>query len=120
MSGISKFSTEELRDFELLLREKQNKTEHQIRDFEEQFSTLIENGKDENNLDDSGYETQMEYLNSYIARNKKHLTDINSALLRIQNRTYGICTVTGKLIDKKRLMAVPTTTKSIEGKNQNN
>jgi RNA polymerase-binding protein DksA len=119
MNEILRYSPEDLLEFERLLLEKKEKTERQINDFQDQFDTMVENGKDENNLDDSSYESQLEYLTSYIARNNKHLGDIKNALMRIKNKTYGICTVTGKLIDKGRLLAVPTTTKSIEGKNQN-
>lgn len=51
-----------------------------------------------------------------IGRQRKHVQDLENALIRIHNKRFGICIVTGQLIDKRRLMAVPTTTKSLEAK----
>lgn len=51
------------------------------------------------------------------ARQQRHIQDLKNALLRIENKTYGICTVTGQLISKERLRLVPHATKSIDGKN---
>ena len=56
-------------------------------------------------------------LQTMANRQKKHLQDLENALIRVENKSYGICVVTGQLIDKKRLLAVPTTTKSLEAKN---
>ena len=50
-------------------------------------------------------------------RQEKFIRDLKTALIRIENKTYGICRVTGKLISKKRLMLVPHATLSIEAKN---
>ena len=52
-----------------------------------------------------------------LSRQQRHVQDLKNALLRIQNKTYGICTVTSKLISKERLRLVPHATKSIDGKN---
>ena len=52
------------------------------------------------------------------ARQEKFIRDLRNALVRIENKTYGICRVTGKLISKERLMAVPHATLSIEAKKQ--
>jgi RNA polymerase-binding transcription factor DksA len=49
-------------------------------------------------------------------RKKNFITNLENALVRIKNGTYGICSVTGKLISKDRLIAVPHTTQSIEAK----
>lgn len=46
-------------------------------------------------------------------RQRKHVIDLQNALLRVHNKSYGICCITGELIDKRRLLAVPTTTKSL-------
>ena len=53
----------------------------------------------------------------FAARDEKYLKQIDEALERIENGTYGICRITGKLIQKERLIAVPTTTISVEAKN---
>ena len=50
-------------------------------------------------------------------RLEKFIRDLKNALIRIENKTYGVCRVTGKLIDKERLKAVPHATLSIEAKN---
>jgi len=111
-----RYSDEELREFEQLLMAKREKTVEQIESFNIQLKELADSGKEENSLDNTTYESQIDYLLSYKERNIKHLSDIEKALFRIKNKTYGICVVTGKLIDKKRLLAVPTTTKSIDAK----
>lgn len=77
---------------------------------------LAERGKDENSLDNASYEAKIDFLVSYRERSKKYLDSVEKALYRIKNKTYGVCVVTGKLIDKERLKVVPTTTKSIEAK----
>jgi RNA polymerase-binding transcription factor DksA len=50
-------------------------------------------------------------------RQEKFVRDLKNALIRIENKTYGVCRVTGKLIPKERLLAVPHATLSIEAKN---
>jgi len=56
--------------------------------------------------------------NTHLAiRQEKFIRDLKNALLRIENKTYGICRVTGKLINKERLKLVPHATLSIEAKN---
>jgi RNA polymerase-binding transcription factor DksA len=50
------------------------------------------------------------------ARQEKFLRDLKAALVRISNKTYGVCRVTGKLIEKERLKLVPHATTSMEGK----
>ena len=111
-----RYSDHDLQEFEQVLMHKRQKTLEQIESFDKQLRELAESGKDENSLDNTNYESQIDYLVSYKERNEKHLLDIEKALYRIKNKSYGVCVVTGKLIDKKRLLAVPTTTKSIEAK----
>lgn len=116
---LTKFSKKQLQEFKDLLLSKKEQIEIQIKDITEQLSQMSTNGTDESSLDDSSSQIrQKEYLHNLNFRHQKHLRDIDNALIRIDNQTYGICTVTGKMIDKKRLLAVPTTTKSIEGKQQ--
>ena len=66
-------------------------------------------------LDDRFYKLK-ENLSQLAARQQKYITNLENALVRIKNGTYGICSVTGKLISKERLIAVPHTTQSIEAK----
>jgi len=55
-----------------------------------------------------------------LGRQRFHMRDLNNAMTRINNKTYGYCFTTKQLIDKKRLLAVPTTTKSLKAKEQGN
>jgi RNA polymerase-binding protein DksA len=119
MENKIRYSDEELKEFEQLLLKKQNETIQQIESFNKQLLEIAENGKDENSLDNTSYEAQIDFLVSYRDRNEKYLDSLDKALYRIKNKTYGVCVITGKLIDKNRLKAVPTTTKSIEAKTQN-
>ena len=67
---------------------------------------------------EEGSETMSKEANSQLAiRQEKFIRDLKNALNRIQNKTYGICRVTGKLINKERLKLVPHATLSIEAKN---
>ncbi len=86
--------------------------------------------RDNNSVDDTsptykvteeGYATQSkEELNTLAARQKKFIDSLQGALVRIENKTYGVCRVTGKLIPKERLRAVPHATLSIEAKQMKN
>jgi len=67
---------------------------------------------------EEGSETMSKEANTQLAiRQEKFIRDLKSALIRIENKTYGICRITGKLIKKKRLLLVPHATLSIEAKN---
>ena len=67
---------------------------------------------------EEGSETMSKEANSQLAiRQEKFIRDLKNALIRIENKTYGICKVTGKLINKERLKLVPHATMSIEAKN---
>ena len=67
---------------------------------------------------EEGAETLSKEQNAILAgRQEKFVRDLKNALIRIENKTYGICRVTGKLIGKDRLRAVPHATLSIEAKN---
>ena len=59
---------------------------------------------------------EREYLNQMASRQRLYIDHLDKALVRIQNKTYGICRVTGKLIEKDRLRAVPHATLSMEAK----
>ena len=70
---------------------------------------------------EEGSETLSKESNSILAqRQEKFIRDLNNALIRIENKTYGICRITGKLINKERLKLVPHATLSIEAKMQKN
>jgi len=67
---------------------------------------------------EEGYQVLSKEENSRLAaRQSKFIQNLENALVRIENKTYGICRVTGKLISKERLRSVPHATLSIEAKN---
>ncbi len=111
-----KYSKEQLEEFKVLLLNKKEKTAAEIASYTEQIESIMDSGRDENGIEDSGYDSQVDYLLSTKNRLLKHYSDIENALLRIENNVYGMCTVTGNRISRERLLAVPTTTKSIQAK----
>ena len=118
----NKYSDKELNQFKVLIEEKIDKAK---KDLELLKSTYMNDGN--NGTDDTsptfkafeeGSETMSKEANTQLAlRQEKFIRDLKSALIRIENKTYGICRVTGKLIKKERLTLVPHATLSIEAKN---
>ncbi len=114
-----RYSDEELEEFRTLILEKLAKAEEELAFTQKQIDELNEVGFHQQGgdwYDDSSAHTDLELLQRMAQRQQRHIQDLKNALLRIQNKTYGICTVTGKLIDKNRLRLVPHATKSLEGK----
>ena len=121
MSEKDRYSDEELEEFKQLINAK---IELAQREYQQIMDTLTD--KDGNGVDDTmptykvleeGSMTQTkEELTNMAARQKKFIQGLKAALVRIENKTYGICRVTGKLIPKERLRAVPHATLSIEAK----
>ena len=103
---ILKKLDEARRDLELLTEAYTNKNENDINDTSPTFKVLEE-----------GYEVLSKEENGKLAsRQRKFIESLENALIRIENKTYGICRVTGKLIPKERLRLVPHATLSIEAK----
>jgi len=115
----NRYSDADLAEFKTLIESKLERTKAQIADLEEQIQEATESSEDDfgtDMIDDSSFGSQIEFIGEMLARQKKHAIHLENALRRIENKTYGICVVTGELIDKRRLMAVPTTTKSLQAK----
>jgi RNA polymerase-binding transcription factor DksA len=115
-----RYSDEELRQFKELIDEKLVKALQEIAFTREQMIEMNENSNNQQSgdwTDESTSHTEMEMLNNLLARQQQFIRNLENALLRIQNKTYGICTITGQLIDKNRLRLVPHATKSVEAKN---
>ncbi len=115
-----RYSDEELQEFKVLIDEKLVKAQEELDFTQKQIDELNENGFNQQGgdwYDDSTAHTDLELLQRMAARQQRHIQDLKNALLRIQNKTYGICIITGQLIDKNRLRLVPHATKSIDGKN---
>ena len=117
-----RYSDGDLEEFKILIQSKIDKAERDLMLIRESFINDQNNGTDDTSPTfkafEEGAETLSKEQNAILAgRQEKFVRDLKNALIRIQNKTYGICRVTGKLIAKERLRAVPHATLSIEAKN---
>jgi RNA polymerase-binding transcription factor DksA len=117
----TRYSDEELAEFEILIQEKIEKAQIELGILKQSLNRSDESGTGDTNitskvLEDGAETSQKESMNELAARQQKFINNLNNALIRIKNGTYGICKVTGKLIPKARLRAVPHTMLSIEAK----
>jgi RNA polymerase-binding transcription factor DksA len=118
----SRYSEEELKEFEALILGKLEKSREEYKILKETLNRNNDEGTDATSggntkvLEDGAETAEKENLSQLAARQQKYITNLENALVRIKNGTYGICSVTGKLISKERLIAVPHTTQSIEAK----
>ncbi len=115
-----RYSDEELSEFKVLIEEKLEKAKQEVQFIQAQMLETNENSNNQQTgdwTDESSNHTQMELLNNTVVRQIQFVRNLENALLRIHNKTYGICIITGQLIDKQRLKLVPHATKSVEGKN---
>ena len=118
---VVRYSDGELAEFKALIEKKLANAQEQLNSLQEQILEITENTSDEHGgdwMDDSSINNDVEMLNNMAIRQRRYIKDLENALVRIRNKTYGICIITGELIDKKRLLAVPTTTKSLVAKTQ--
>ena len=120
--GRQRYSDADLQEFKVLVQAKIAKAEKDLGLINENFVNDKNNGTDDTSPTfkafEEGAETLSKEQNSILAgRQEKFVRDLKHALIRIENKTYGICRVTGKLIPKDRLKAVPHATLSIEAKN---
>lgn len=116
---VNRYSDAELEEFKQLITTKLEKATAQYTSLIEQIKEITENTSGDftkDITDFSSSQTEVEMLNSMATRQKSYIQDLQNALVRIRNKSYGICSVTGELIEKKRLLAVPTTTKSVKAK----
>jgi len=115
-----RYSKEELKEFENLLLDKRAEALKELETLKKSISSNS-SGSDNNHngmktLEDGADALEREQLNQLAARTKKYIIQLENALVRIKNNTYGVCIDTGKLISKDRLRAVPHTQHSIEAK----
>lgn len=118
-SSIVRYSDADLEEFRQLIVDRYQKAKAELDDLRSQIvdiSESLEGDFGTDYIDDSSSVNNLEMLNNMAIRKRKYLQDLENAMIRIRNKTYGICSVTGELIDRKRLLAVPTTTKSVQGK----
>jgi RNA polymerase-binding transcription factor DksA len=118
----TRYSDDELKEFETLIMGKLEKSREEFRILKETLNRNNDAGTDSTSggntkvLEDGAETAEKENLSQLASRQLKYITNLENALVRIKNGTYGVCTVTGKLIPKERLIAVPHTTQSIEAK----
>jgi DnaK suppressor protein len=118
----TRYSDAELEEFRTLLNDKIKKASEQLELIQSSYKNDSNNGTDDTSPTfkafDEGSEVMSKEANSQLAiRQEKFIRDLRNALVRIENKTYGVCRVTGKLINKERLKLVPHATLSIEAKN---
>ena len=118
----NRYSDKDLAEFKELILEKIKKAEHDLVLIKSAYMNDMNNGTDDTSPSfkafEEGSETMSKEANSALAiRQEKFIRDLKNALIRIENKTYGVCRVTGKLINKERLKLVPHATLSIEAKN---
>ncbi len=118
-----RYSDEELAEFREIITKKIEKAEQDLAVLQENFANDRNNGTDDTSPTfkafEEGSDTMSKEANSQLAaRQEKFIRDLHNALNRIENKTYGVCRVTGKLISKDRLRLVPHATLSIEAKNR--
>jgi RNA polymerase-binding transcription factor DksA len=118
----TRYSEDELKEFEVLIKSKLEKAKDEFRILKDTLTRTNDEGTDSTSggntkvLEDGAETAEKENMSQLAARQLKYITNLENALIRIKNGTYGICSVTGKLISKERLIAVPHTTQSIEAK----
>jgi len=117
-----RYSDADLEEFRTIILEKMASANKQLEMYKSAYMNDSSNGTDDTSPTfkafDEGSETMSKEANSQLAiRQEKFIRDLKNAIIRIENKSYGICRVTGKLIKKERLMLVPHATLSIEAKN---
>lgn len=118
-----RYSDEELQEFKEIILQKLEKAKSDLKLLTEAYTMIDEHGTDDTSptfkVLEEGYQVLSKEENSRLAsRQQKFINSLENALLRIENKTYGICRITGKLISKERLRSVPHATLSIEAKLQ--
>ena len=117
----TKYTAKELAQFEKLILKKRDNAQKELDFIKESLLRSNLSGTDSTQgalktLEDGADTMEKESLSQLAGRQQKFISNLENALIRIKNGTYGICKDSGKLIDKKRLMAVPHATQSIEAK----
>lgn len=113
------YSDKELAEFKILIDSKLEVAKTELNYLQVQIKEFGSDGADTKfmSMDDGAGTLEKEYLNKMAARQIQYIQHLENALVRIRSKTYGLCRVTGRLISKERLKAVPHTTLSIDAKN---
>ncbi|MGK0422117.1 MAG: RNA polymerase-binding transcription factor DksA [Polaribacter sp.] len=116
-----KYSDDDLKEFKEIIDQKIERAKSDLALLQSSYKNDADNGTNDTSSSfksfDEGSEVMNKEANVQLAiRQEKFIRDLKSALIRIENKTYGICRVTRKLIQKERLVLVPHATLSIEAK----
>lgn len=116
-----RYSEDDLKEFQVLISQKLEATRSELNYIKEALSKRNDSGTDNTSgnsklLEDGADTSERENLSQLAARLQKFTNQLESAMVRIKNGTYGICVDSGKLIPKERLRAVPHTQQTIEAK----
>ena len=119
---IARYSDADLAEFKEIIVKKIQKAQADLDLIKSAYMNDLNNGTDDTSPTfkafEEGSETMSKEANSQLAiRQEKFIRDLKNALFRVENKTYGTCKITGKLISKERLLIVPHATMSIEAKN---
>jgi RNA polymerase-binding transcription factor DksA len=117
----NRYSDEELEEFRAIILKKLDNAKADLKILSEALSNTHDNGTDDTSptfkVLEEGYQVLSKEENGKLAaRQQKFIVNLENALIRIENKSYGICRVTGKLIAKERLRIVPHATLSMEAK----
>lgn len=117
----SRYSDEELEEFRKIIMSKLEKAREDLKILTEAYTQSEEHGTNDTSptfkVLEEGHQVLSKEENSRLAaRQQKFINSLENALIRIENKTYGVCRVTGKLISKERLKSVPHATLSIDAK----
>jgi DnaK suppressor protein len=117
----TRYSENELKEFEAIIQDKLGMAKNELNELKKSITKGGDTGTDITNnstkvLEDGADTMEKENMNQLAARQQKFINNLENALIRIKNGTYGLCIDTGKLISKERLKAVPHTMHSIEAK----
>ncbi|MFY0674758.1 MAG: TraR/DksA family transcriptional regulator [Bacteroidia bacterium] len=118
-----RYNDADLEEFKGIIDKKLEKARKELKYLQESLYNPNDDGATESLagqklMEEAADVQEREQMSQLAERQQKFITNLESALQRIQNKTYGICRVTGKLISKERLRAVPHATLSIEAKKQ--
>jgi RNA polymerase-binding transcription factor DksA len=113
-----RYSDEDLKEFKELIESKLAIAREELKNLKESLDNHTESqaGNKAWNMEEGTDTSEMEYLMNQISRQHQYIRNLELALVRIENKTYGVCRVTGKLIPKERLRVVPHATMSLEAK----
>ncbi|MHA8082710.1 TraR/DksA family transcriptional regulator [Aquirufa sp. A-Brett2-15D] len=116
-----KYSAEDLKEFEVIIKSKLEDTNAELKYLREALNRKNDTGTDATSgnskvMEDGAETAEKENLNQLAVRQMKFAQNLENALMRIKNGTYGVCIDSGKLISKERLRLVPHTQHSIEAK----